>query len=216
MLRIEEEITPEPVVEQKIELKRPIPRPSPRAKYPNLDESFAAFDEKGNRIIEQVIKVGNHLIYHGDVLLGTDDAATYSFNYAHPDNGDHTLRVQATDQSGKVAWASATVAVRDVLAGEVIQIDDEADIGDGINQITYSDGWTLAPGNDNDPRFNNNDHYSGNRDDWFEVKFSGAKIDVYATVASHHGTATAQIEGVAEIFDRLRLCGGKSQVVAHN
>ncbi len=136
--------------------------------------------------------------FDGDTLLGSDDSAPYSYNYANPANGDHTLRVQATDQSGKVAWASATVAVRDVLAGEVIQIDDEADIGEGINQITYSDGWTLAPGNDNDPRFNNNDHYSGNRDNWFEVRFSGAKIDVYATVASHHGTATAQIDGGTE------------------
>lgn len=43
---------------------------SPQAQYPNLDESFVPFDEKGERYIEQVIKVGNNLVYHGDVLLG--------------------------------------------------------------------------------------------------------------------------------------------------
>jgi hypothetical protein len=41
-----------------------------RAKYPNLDDSFAPFDAEGNRFVEQVVKVGKHLVYHGDVLLG--------------------------------------------------------------------------------------------------------------------------------------------------
>lgn len=43
---------------------------NPQVKYPGLDESFVPFDGKGNRYIEQVIKSGPHLIYHGDVLLG--------------------------------------------------------------------------------------------------------------------------------------------------
>ncbi len=43
---------------------------SPKAKYPNLDSSFVAFDEQGNRYIEQINQVGPHLVYHGDVLLG--------------------------------------------------------------------------------------------------------------------------------------------------
>ena len=43
---------------------------SPQAKYPNLDESFIPFDEEGNRYVTQIIQVGKHLVYHGDVLLG--------------------------------------------------------------------------------------------------------------------------------------------------
>ncbi len=39
-------------------------------KYPNLDDSFAAFDAQGHRFIEQVNRVGKHLVYHGDVLVG--------------------------------------------------------------------------------------------------------------------------------------------------
>jgi hypothetical protein len=54
-----------------------------------------------------------------------------------------------------------------VPADRIIQLDDEADRGDGVNQITYSDGWTLAPGNANDPRFKQNDHYSATKGSWF-------------------------------------------------
>jgi hypothetical protein len=42
----------------------------------------------------------------------------------------------------------------------VIKIDDNADIGEDVNQIRYTGTWTLAPGNPNDPRYLNNDHYS--------------------------------------------------------
>ncbi|MEM7386989.1 MAG: Ig-like domain-containing protein, partial [Verrucomicrobiota bacterium] len=136
--------------------------------------------------------------FDGEQLLGEDDSAPYSFNVSNLALGDHAFRVKATDGTGKSGWQTVNVTVRDVLSGEVVQIDDEADIGDGLNQITYSEGWNLAPGNENDPRFMNNDHFSGNKGAWFEVRFTGAKIDIYATVASHHGTATAQIDGGTE------------------
>ena len=62
---------PVKVAAQPVE-KLPVPKTSksPRAKYPNLDESFVPFDEAGNRYIMQVVKVGKHVVYHGDVLLG--------------------------------------------------------------------------------------------------------------------------------------------------
>ncbi len=136
--------------------------------------------------------------FDGDTLLGTLEAAPYAFTATGLADGDHVLQAKATDGSGQVAWGSAEVVVRDVIAGQIVQIDDEADIGEGVNQITYSEGWNLAPGNENDPRFNNNDHYSGQADAWFEVKFVGSRIELYATVASHHGLATAQIDGGTE------------------
>jgi hypothetical protein len=58
---------------------------------------------------------------------------------------------------------------------------------------------TLAPGNDSDPRYQHNDHYSFTKGAYFEVKFVGTKIDIYATVASHHGLATAKIDDGAEV-----------------
>jgi hypothetical protein len=56
----------------------------------------------------------------------------------------------------------------------------------------------LAEGNENDPRFKNNDHWSNEAEAYFEVRFSGSKIDIYETVASHHGSAIATIDGGAE------------------
>ena len=35
-----------------------------------LDDSFAPFDKQGRHYIQHVIKQGEHLVYHGDVLLG--------------------------------------------------------------------------------------------------------------------------------------------------
>lgn len=52
-------------------LKQPTPpKPSPQAKYPNLDDSFIPFDEQGRRYLPQIVQMGKHLVYHGDVLIG--------------------------------------------------------------------------------------------------------------------------------------------------
>ena len=70
----EPEPDPQPAFSKKpLELKKPQQAKSPRAKYPNLDDSFAPFDAQGNRYIEQIVKVGKHLVYHGDVLLGKEE-----------------------------------------------------------------------------------------------------------------------------------------------
>lgn len=134
--------------------------------------------------------------FDGTDLLGTVVSAPYSFTVAGGFKfGDHEIRAVATDKTGKVGWFSVDVSARENTGGKIIQIDDNADIGDGINQISYSPGWNLAPGDATDPRFNHNDHYSFTKDSYFEVKFFGTKIDIYSTVASHHGLGSAQIDG---------------------
>ena len=134
--------------------------------------------------------------FDGVKLLGTDTNAPYSFTVTGGFLfGEHEIRAQATDKSGKVAWSSVNVTAREDSGGKIIQIDDNRDIGDGVNQIKYSDGWNHAPGEASDPRFLHDDHYSFTKDSYFEVKFSGSKIEIYATVASHHGLGTASIDG---------------------
>lgn len=133
--------------------------------------------------------------FDGTTKLGETNKAPFSVSLKSLTKGDHTLRVVATDQTGLQGFDVVTVNVKEVVPGVVIQIDDNRDIGKGTNQITYSSGWTLAQGNANDPRFLNNDHYSGNSGNYLEIKFFGVKIDVYATVASHHGKGYAVIDG---------------------
>lgn len=133
--------------------------------------------------------------FDGETKLGEQTSGTFSVDLTAPTIGAHALRVTATDQSGYVAWSTVNVTVREVVADRIIQIDDAADEGTGLNQISYTGGWTLAPGVETDPRFQHNDHYDMTKNDYFEVRFSGVKIDVYATVASHHGTGIATIDG---------------------
>lgn len=138
--------------------------------------------------------------FDGDTLITNKTAAPFTFSWTGASQGLHAVRVVATDQSGKVAWVTATINVRELVADRILSIDDTADEGDGLNQIKYTGAWNLAQGVDTDPRYNHNDHYesNNNKSDYFEVRFKGVMIEVYATVASHHGTGMASIDGGPE------------------
>lgn len=147
------------------------------------------------RVTDRDSNLSKVAFFDGATQLSETNRAPFSTSLKNLAQGDHTLRVVATDLTGMSAFATVTVSVREVVPGTVIQIDDERDIGTSTNQIRYSGNWTLAPGNANDPRFLNNDHYSDSSGAYFEVTFVGVKIDVFGTVASHHGTASAVIDG---------------------
>jgi hypothetical protein len=140
--------------------------------------------------------------FDGTALVTNKTVAPYVTTLKGATNGNHALRVVATDKSGKVAWVSANITVRTLVADRIIKIDDTADEGTGLNQITYTGTWTHAPGGATDPRYNHDDHYNlgntANKNAYFEVRFKGVKIDVFGTVASHHGTGMASIDGGAE------------------
>ena len=136
--------------------------------------------------------------FDGTTKLGEKAASPFTQVVKAPARGDHAFRVVATDRAGMVGWSTVNFTVREFVADRIDQIDDTADEGPGLNQIAYTGTWNPAPGNANDPRFKNNDHYSNTRDAYFEVKFKGVKIDVFATVASHHGSGVATIDGGTE------------------
>ncbi|MBI2949474.1 MAG: Ig-like domain-containing protein [Verrucomicrobia bacterium] len=138
--------------------------------------------------------------FDGNTLVTNKTTSAFSAVLKGAAKGDHALRIVATDKSGKAAWVTANVFVRELVADRIVKIDDTADEGDGLYQIKYSGSWNLAPGGPTDPRYNHNDHYNlgTGRTDSFEVRFKGVKIDVYGTVASHHGTGMASIDGGPE------------------
>lgn len=133
--------------------------------------------------------------FDGTTKLSETNRAPFTTSLKSLAKGEHTLRVVATDATGFSGFATVDVSVREVVPGTVIQIDDNRDIGTTTNKLRYSGNWTLAQGNANDPRFLNNDHYADASGAYVEVKFVGVKIDVFGTVASHHGTASAVIDG---------------------
>ena len=138
--------------------------------------------------------------YDGNTLVTNRTAPPYTAVLKGATKGDHALRVMATDKTGKAAWVTANIFVRELVADRILKIDDTADEGEGLNQIKYTGTWNLAQGGASDPRYLNNDHYesNNNKNDYFEVRFKGVKIDVFATVASHHGTGMASIDGGPE------------------
>ena len=138
--------------------------------------------------------------FDGETLLTNKTAAPYTFTWKGAIQGVHAVRVQATDQSDKVSWVTVNLNVRELVADRIVQIDDTADEGEGLYTITYSGAWNLAPGVETDPRFQHNDHYNlgTSRTDYFDVRFQGVMIEVFGTVASHHGSGYASIDGGPE------------------
>ena len=138
--------------------------------------------------------------FDGDTLLTNRTAAPHAVTLPAPSRGEHSYRVVATDRSGKSSWVTINLNVRELVADRILKIDDTADEGTELNQIRYEGAWNLAQGPSSDPRYMQNDHYNlgGNLVDYFEVRFAGVKIDLFGTVAGHHGTAWASIDGGPE------------------
>jgi hypothetical protein len=153
-------------------------------------------------------------LFDGETLVTNRVSSTFVVAVKGAAKGEHTLRLVATDNSGKAAWVSVNITVRELVADRIVKIDDTADQGSGLNQVRYVGSWNLAQGNANDPRYNNNDHYNlgTGRTDYFEVRFAGVKIDLFATVASHHGTGMASIDGGPEVKVVYKATQRKEQV----
>lgn len=152
--------------------------------------------------------------FDGDTLLTNRTATPHAVTLPAPTRGEHSYRVLATDRSGKSAWVTINVNVRELVADRIVKIDDTADEGTELNQIRYQGTWNLAQGPASDPRYMNNDHYNlgNNRVDYFEVRFDGVKIDLFGTVASHHGTAWASIDGGPESRVNYKATQRREQV----
>jgi len=153
-------------------------------------------------------------IFDGETLVTNKTTPTFTAALKAPAKGEHAYRVLATDRSGKAAWVTVNLNIRELVADRIVKIDDTEDEGTGPNQIRYQGTWTLAQGNANDPRYKNNDHYNlgTGRTDFFEVRFTGVKIDLFGTVASHHGSAFASIDGGPEAKVNYKQTQRKEQV----
>jgi len=139
-------------------------------------------------------------LFDGDTLITNKTTTAFTAVIKGAARGGHSLRIVATDKSGKVGWVTANIFVRELVADRIVKIDDTEDEGTELYQIKYTGTWTLAQGPASDPRYKNNDHYesNNNKNDYFEVRFIGVKIDLFATVASHHGNGLATIDGGPE------------------
>jgi len=70
--------------------------------------------------------------------------------------------------------------------------------GTGLNQFEYVGNWGYYAAQAG--AFLNDNHWSGAANDYYQVRFSGARIDVYAAVAPNHGNAAFSIDGGPEVL----------------
>lgn len=105
-----EEVTKVPIKDQK------------KSKYGDLDDSFTPFDEEGNRYITQINKVGEHLVYHGDVLLGSTADL------------DRIMQQKSVKQGAVQRWPSGRIPY--VIDDNVQQVDKVMDAIEYLNIYT--------------------------------------------------------------------------------
>ncbi|WP_218033917.1 discoidin domain-containing protein [Paenibacillus koleovorans] len=67
--------------------------------------------------------------------------------------------------------------------------------GTGNNQFEYSGTWDYWTGSG---KYNNDDHASSTTNNYYQVRFYGTQIKIYAAKASHHGIMAVSIDGGAE------------------
>jgi len=111
-------------------------------------------------------------------------------------HGDHTIKVRVTGTKNATSTGVYVPADRvDVVQPVTTRLDD-ASVGTGTNQFEYSGtGWASGaqPG-----AFGNASHWSGQTGDYYQVDFTGTKVDLYGSRAPSNGIAAVSIDGGAE------------------
>ncbi|WP_165822482.1 CBM35 domain-containing protein [Paenibacillus montanisoli] len=85
---------------------------------------------------------------------------------------------------------------------------NDADIGEGQNQFNFVGNWGVSP----EPgSYQDNEHFSGETDAYYEVKFTGTQVKVYAQKNHSFGIAAISVDGGPE-----KLVDGYSPTKIHN
>ena len=75
----------------------------------------------------------------------------------------------------------------------VVKVNDNTTTG--AHSFSYAGSWSVATGSG---KYQGDDHYSTTTDDAYTVSFRGARIELYAATAPHHGIAAVSLDGAAE------------------
>ncbi|HEX3044480.1 MAG TPA: hypothetical protein VHY08_06980, partial [Bacillota bacterium] len=78
--------------------------------------------------------------------------------------------------------------------GTTTIVNDNA-TGTGTNQFEYVQSWSYGS---QTGAYNNDNHWSSVTNAYYQVRFNGTQIKIYAAKASNHGIAAVSIDGGAE------------------
>jgi O-glycosyl hydrolase len=79
-------------------------------------------------------------------------------------------------------------------SGEITTINDNT-TGTGTDQFEYVGSWDYGS---QTGAYNNDNHWNSDADDYYQIRFFGTRIEVYAATASNHGIAAHSIDGGSE------------------
>jgi O-glycosyl hydrolase len=96
------------------------------------------------------------------------------------------------------AQSITTYVVSDIQTGgstgEIITINDNT-TGTGNNQFEYVGSWDYGS---QSGAYMDDNHWNSDADEYYQVRFYGTRIEVYAAKASNHGIAAHSIDGGSE------------------
>ena len=73
---------------------------------------------------------------------------------------------------------------------------NDATVGTGTNQFEFVGAWNTSTGTG---KYNGDDHYTNTVGAYYQVRFNGTQVSIYAAKAGHHGIAGVSIDGGAEV-----------------
>ncbi len=139
------------------------------------------------------VGVAGYDVYNGAAKVNSSLIAGTSYTVTGLTAGTtYSFTVKAKDAAGNESASSNSLAV---TTAPSITIVNDATTGTGLNQFEYSGTWNTSTGTG---KYNNDDHYSLVTNSYYQVRFSGTQISIYASKASHHGIAAVSIDGGAE------------------
>jgi uncharacterized protein YjdB len=124
--------------------------------------------------------------------------------------GNATITATTAD-GNKTGTASVTVSSSQVATADL----DNASQGTAINKFNFGTGWTHAA-NTTDPFFMNTASFSNTTSNTVTLQFSGNKVELYTSKASHHGIAAVSIDGGPETFVDLYSANRQNYVSVYN
>ncbi len=78
--------------------------------------------------------------------------------------------------------------------GEILTVNDNT-TGTGQNQFEYVGSWDYGS---QTGAYNSDNHWDSDANDYYQVRFTGTRIEVYGAKASNHGIAAVSMDGGSE------------------
>jgi mannan endo-1,4-beta-mannosidase len=140
------------------------------------------------------VAVTGYEVFRNGVSVGTPSGTTFNAT-GLTCNTAYSFTVRARDAVPN--WSAQSAAIsRTTSACPTTTTVNDAVTGTGQNQFEYVGTWQTSTGTG---KYLNDDHYSSTTNAYYNFRFSGTQIQIFASKASHHGIAAVSIDGGAEV-----------------